>query len=259
MKKILLALLFTLVACSNTSHGLKDSKIQGRLNIVNGNASECMMHKFYTNTGWIKIEGEVGRNGIDGLYYKTKNGKIREVLVAESKWNTSKLGRSGKNKLVKQMSQHWVLRTMDKLERHKPLPQYSRIRRLIEHDQYRARLFKVIPFGKESIRIDIYKLKNKGEHQFDTFVESKLKPINLKAPRNSFEKNMVKSYNSCRSQALTKYFPVLEKDDIDVLLKSNYLKKNKWASRLTPPAKNCAHFLLISAAKLTNMIAVTEF
>ncbi len=159
------------------------------------------------------------------MYYKIKNGQIKEVLVAESKWNTSRLGRSGKNKMVKQMSQHWVLRTMDKLERHKPLPEYNSIKKLIEHDQYRARLFKVIPSGKESIRIDIYKIKNKGEHQFDTFVESKLKPINLKAPRNSFEKNMVKSYNSCRSHALTKYFPMLKKNDIDVLLKSNYLKK----------------------------------
>jgi len=204
---------------------MKDSKIQGRLNIVNGYSSECMMNQFYTSTGWIKIEGEVGRNGIDGLYYKTKNGQIKEVLVAESKWNTSRLGRSGKNKLVKQMSQHWVLRSMDKLERHKPLPEYKSIKKLIENDQYRARLFKVIPVKEESIRIDIYKLKNKGEHQFDTFVESKLKPINLKAPRNSFEKNMVKAYNTCRSQALTKYFPMLEKDDIDVLLKSNYLKK----------------------------------
>ncbi len=226
MKKLLLLVaIFTIAIFANTSHGLKDSKIQGRLNIVNGNASECMMHKFYTNTGWVKIEGEVGRNGIDGLYYKTKNGQIKEVLVAESKWNTSKLGRSGKNKLVKQMSQHWVLRAMDKLEQHKPLPQYSRIKKLIEHDQYRARLFKVIPSGKESIRIDIYKIKNKGEHHFDTFVESKLKPINLEVPKNSFETNMVKAYNSCRTEALNKYFPMLKKDDIDVLLKSNYLKK----------------------------------
>lgn len=54
------------------------------------------MHKFYTNSGWIKIEGEVGRNGIDGLYYQKKNGVIREVLVAESKWNKSRLGKSGK-------------------------------------------------------------------------------------------------------------------------------------------------------------------
>ena len=226
MKKlVLLFILFSTLLFSSTPYVMKDSKIQGRLNIVNGYSSECMMHQFYTSTGWIKIEGEIGRNGIDGLYYKKKNGQIREVLVAESKWNTSKLGRSGKNKLVKQMSKAWVLRTMGKLQKHKPLPEYSSIKRLIDNDQYRARLFKVIPVGKESIRIDIYTLKNKGQHTFDTFVERKLNPINLKTPKNSFEKNMVKAYNSCRTEALNKYFPMLKKPDIDILLKSNYLKK----------------------------------
>jgi hypothetical protein len=45
---------------------ITDNQIQGRLNIVNGYSAECVMHKFYTNSGWIQIEGEVGRNGIDG-------------------------------------------------------------------------------------------------------------------------------------------------------------------------------------------------
>jgi len=211
---------------ANTPYVMKDSKIQGRLNIVNGYSSECMMHQFYTSTGWIKIEGEVGRNGIDGLYYKMKNGHIKEVLVAESKWNTSRLGKSGKNKLIKQMSKAWILRTLNKLQRHKPLPEYNGIRRLIEHDQYRARLFKVIPIAQESIRIDIYTLKNKGQHSFDTFVERKLDPINLNMPKNSFERSMVKAYNTCRATALHKYFPMIRADDVNVLLKGNYLKKN---------------------------------
>jgi hypothetical protein len=224
MKNILLALIFTLVACSNTSN-LKNSKIQGRLNIVNGYSSECMMHEFYTSTGWKQIEGEIGRNGIDGLYYKRKNGQIREVLVAESKWNTSRLGRSGKNKLIKQMSQKWILRTMEKLQRHKPLPEYHSIKKLIENNQYRARLFKVIPKGSDSIQIDIYTLKNKGQHEFNTFVERKLDLINLKTPKNSFEKKMVKAYNTCRATALHKYFPMLKADDVSILLEGNYLKK----------------------------------
>lgn len=89
------------------------------------------MHKFYTNTGWEQIEGEVGRNGIDGLYLKRKQGVIREVLVAESKWNKSRLGRSGENKLVKQMSQEWVLGTMERLQKYKPLPEYEQVQQLI--------------------------------------------------------------------------------------------------------------------------------
>ena len=155
MKKIILVLMLVMVfVFADSVNAISDSKIQARLNIVNGNATECVMHKFYTNSGWIQIEGEVGRNGIDGLYYKTKNGQIKEVLVAESKWNTSRLGRSGKNKLVKQMSQEWVLRTMNELEWHKPLPEYNTIKTFITHDQYRARLFKMVPVGTDSIRIE---------------------------------------------------------------------------------------------------------
>ena len=222
---VLLCVLLGTFIFASTPYSMKDSKIQGRLNIVNGYSSECMMNEFYTSTGWKQIEGEIGRNGIDGLYYKTKNGQIREVLVAESKWNTSKLGRSGKNKLIKQMSQTWIMRTMDKLQRHKPLPEYNTIKRFIENDQYRARLFKVIPKGSDSIQIDIYTLKNKGQHEFDTFVERKLDRINLKTPKNSFERKMVNAYNTCRATALHKYFPMLSADDVSILLKGNYLKK----------------------------------
>jgi ribosomal protein L15 len=226
MKNILLWLILgATLLFSNTPYVMKESKIQGRLNIVNGYSSECMMHQFYTSSGWIKIEGEIGRNGIDGLYYKEKNGQIREVLVAESKWNTARLGRSGKNKLVKQMSQRWILRTLEKLQRHKPLPEYKTIKKFIKNDQYRARLFKVLPKGSDSIQIEIYTLKNKGQHSFDTFVERKLNPIKLHSPKNSFEKRMLKAYNTCRATALHKYFPTLKVDDVNGLLEGNYLKK----------------------------------
>ena len=192
MKKVILILTLSLLSLfADNAQIITDSKIQGRLNIVNGYSSECVMHKFYTNTGWTRIEGEVGRNGIDGLYYKVDNGQIKEVLVAESKWNKSRLGRSGKNKLVKQMSQEWILRTMNKLEQQKSLPKYGTIKRFIEHDQYRARLFKMLPVGDDSIQINIYKIKNKGMSNFGTFVESKQRPINLGKPRNKFEKDVV--------------------------------------------------------------------
>jgi hypothetical protein len=36
---------------------------------------------------------------------------------------------------------------------------------------------------------------------------------------------MVKAYNSCRTEALNKYFPMLTADDMNVLLDGNYLKK----------------------------------
>jgi hypothetical protein len=203
---------------------MSSAKIQAKLNHVNGKAAECVMHKFYTNSGWIQIEGEVGRNGIDGLYYKKRQGQIREVLVAESKWNTGKLGKSGKNKTIKQMSQIWVLRALDRLVKYKPLPAYDTIKKFIEHDQYRARLFNLKPLGKEYIQIHLYKIKNKGRNSFNKIKESTLKAIKLSSPKNSFEEGIVNTYNNCRQQALKHYFPSLKEKEIENLLSDNYWK-----------------------------------
>ena len=226
MSKIIVFLfIINLLVFSNDYIPISDSKIQGRLNIVNGYSTECVMHKFYTNSGWTQIEGEVGRNGIDGLYYKKKNGVIREVLVAESKWNKSRLGRSGKNKLVQQMSGEWVLKTLNRLQRYNSLPEYITIKKLILHNQYRARLFKMFPVGKDKVQIKIYKIQNKGMKTFDTHIESVLKPIVLDTPKNNFERGIIESYDRCRTESLRKYFPMLDADEIKMLLHDNYLQK----------------------------------
>ena len=183
------------------------------------------MHQFYTQSGWIQVEGEIGRNGIDGLYYKKKNGVIKDVLVAESKWNTSRLGRSGKNKAVKQMSQEWVLRTMNKLIYKMPSKIYSTLKYFIKNDQYRARLFRLKPKSNNMIQISIYKIKNKGLKAFDEIKDRQLPPISITIPRNSFEQRMVKAYNDCRKIKLNKYLPVLTNTEVAYLLKDNYIQK----------------------------------
>ena len=203
----------------------RDSLIQGRLNIVNGASAECVMHQFYTNSGWIQVKGEIGRNGIDGLYYKKKNGVIKDVLVAESKWNTSRLGRSGKNKAVKQMSQEWVLRTMNKLIHKMPSKTYTTLKRFIEHNQYRARLFRLKPKSNNTIQISIYKIKNKGLKAFDEIKDRQLPPISMTSPKNSFEQRMLKAYNDCRREKLNKYLPILTDTEVSYLLKDNYIQK----------------------------------
>ena len=203
----------------------RDSLIQGRLNIVNGASAECVMHQFYTQSGWVQVEGEIGRQGIDGLYYKKKNGVIKDVLVAESKWNTSRLGRSGKNKAVKQMSQEWVLRTMNKLIHKMPSKTYTILKRFIENNQYRARLFRLKPKSHNTIQISIYKIKNKGLKAFEEIKDRQLPPISITSPRNSFEQRMIKSYNDCRKKKLNKYLPVLTDTEVTYLLKDNYIQK----------------------------------
>ncbi len=203
-----------------------DAQIQGRLNIVNGYAAECVMHKFYSNSAWTQIEGEVGRNGIDGLYYKKKNGTIREVLVAESKWNKSRLGKSGKHKLIKQMSKEWVLRTLQRLEKYRPVPEYGTIKKMVINDQYRARLFRMFPRGKDKVQIQVYRIKNKGDRHFDLKINTKIPAISMEQPKNRFERGILNAYNQCRAEALHKYFPELKRNEIFLLLKDNYLQKN---------------------------------
>ena len=183
------------------------------------------MHKFYSNSGWIQIKGEIGRNGIDGLYYKKKNNIIKEVLVSESKWNTSRLGFSGKNKTVKQMSQEWILRTINKLIKKNPAMPYDTLKRFIESNQYRARLFKLKPLANNQIQITIYKIKNKGSKAFDEIRDTQLKPINITRPKNNFEIQMVQAYNECRSHYLHKYLGVLSDPEINELIKDNYIQK----------------------------------
>jgi len=227
LKLICVLFVFT-VSYADTLSVAKGSK--GSLNIINGASAECVMHRFYKNSGWRQIEGEVGRNGIDGLYYKKKHDVIREVLVAESKWNTSRLGLSGKGKTVKQMSQEWVIRTLKRLQKYKPIPEYTSILKLVKNGQYRARLFRLKPVGTESIQIIIYKIKNKGLKSFDKIKERQLKPININYPTNSFEKGIIDAYNECRTQYLHRYLPDIPESKVRQLMRDNYIQPEDIAS-----------------------------
>ncbi len=171
------------------------------------------------------VAGIAYKFGIDGLYYKKKGDTIKEVLVSESKWNKSRLGFSGKNKTVKQMSQEWVLRTMDKLIKKNPSMPYDTLKRFIIADQYRARLFRLKPLKDNQIQITIYKIKNKGLKAFDKIRDTQLKPMDINNPKNSFEQRMIQAYNNCRDIQLHKYLGVLSDQEIKHLLKDNYIQK----------------------------------
>lgn len=224
MKKISLLLLLVTLTLESKSSLPSDTVIQGRLNIINGASAECVMHYFYTKDDWIHIEGEIGRNGIDGLYYKMKNNVVKEVLVAESKWNTSNLG-TIKHKTIKQMSQAWILNTMKKLLKIDSSLPYDAITKLIKHNQYRARLFRLKPVSNNAIQITTYKIKNKGDKNFYEIKERSLDPIRLNNPTNNFQKNVLTRYNICRKQYLNKYLPSLNDKSIETLLQDNYIQK----------------------------------
>jgi hypothetical protein len=83
----------------------------------------------------------------------------------------------------------------------------------------------MLPVEEDQIQIFIYKIKNKGNVSYETFIESTLKPIYLHSPGNTFEMMMVNAYNSCREEALRKYFPMLDSGAIELLKSDNYLQK----------------------------------
>ena len=99
------------------------------------------------------------------------------------------------------------------------------LKRFIENDQYRARLFRLKPKPNNTIQISIYKIKNKGLKAFEEIKDRQLPPISMTSPINSFEQHMVKAYNDCREQKLNKYLPVLTNAEVTYLLKDNYIQK----------------------------------
>ncbi len=106
-----------------------------------------------------------------------------------------------------------------------PSETYVILKRFIENNQYRARLFRLKPKSNNTIQISIYKIKNKGLKAFDEIKDRQLPPISIISPRNSFEQRMVKAYNDCRKKKLNKYLPVLTDREVTYLLKDNYIQK----------------------------------
>ena len=122
------------------------------------------------------------------------------------------------------MSKEWVLRTMDKLIKKMNTQTYIMLKRFIENNPYRARLFKLKPKRNYTIQISIYKIKNKGLKAFDKIVDTQLKPIDINNPSNSFEVGIVRAYNDCRKKYLHKYLEILRDKEINDLLKDNYIQ-----------------------------------
>jgi len=87
----------------------------------------------------------------------------------------------------------------------------------------------MFPRSGNRVQIQIYRIKNKGSNSYDIHIEQKLEPIEMGNPKNSFQEKILRAYNRCRAQALHKYFPTLEDDDIRLLLHDNYLQKKDLA------------------------------
>lgn len=165
-----------------------------------GKINENIMNKYFKLTGWTKIEGEVGRNGIDGLFVKRKNGKIYDVMVVESKYNKSGLQHTNNGR---QMTKQWISKKIEVLQKKYPYNQdYNVIEKYIKNDRYRALLWNLKTDDKNLI-IALKKVHGKS----GKIVTSSLKggekmkinfngnqEININNPKNDFHRQIVSWY-----------------------------------------------------------------
>ena len=168
----------------------------GQINIKVGTINENIMNKYFQSTGWTKIEGEVGRNGIDGLFIKKKNGVIVEALVVESKYNKSGLQHT---KHGQQMTKQWVSKKVDNLIKQYPNnSDYVNIRKYVDNDIYRAMLWNM-KTTDDSLLISLKHIHDKAGKATTTKVigNAKMKinfngnqEINIKNPANVFHKKI---------------------------------------------------------------------
>jgi len=171
-----------------------------------GAITEMVMIRFFEASGWTKVDGQVGRTGIDGLFVKRNtDGPVREVLIVESKYNTGVLQPTNHGP---QMSWDWAKRKLAELILQNPNdPTYPQIAFLIENRDYRARLWNMkIEDGR--LRINLQRVHSKGgdvdiEDGPSDGIPNPPPKIDVGAPQGSFEKTLVEEYK----RALEKLAP----------------------------------------------------
>jgi len=166
-----------------------------------GAINENLMARYFQSTGWTKIEGEVGRNGIDGLFIKrNKNGQIIDILVAESKYNKSGLQHT---KNGKQMSNEWVAKKILNLQKKYPNnPDYDTIKAFIDKGIYRSVLWN-LKIKDDNLLVSLKQIHDKSGNiiKSDFVGGNKMKinfnsnkEININNPQTKFHKDIVKWY-----------------------------------------------------------------
>ena len=159
-----------------------------------GSISEQVMIRHFEGSGWQQIRGQVGRTGIDGLLIKRNSvGIVREVLVAESKYNTSKLQSTSHGQ---QMSHDWALRKLAQLRAQQSEDAtYRQVESLIQQGYYRARLW-TMQVENGEIRSELQRIRSDADEvklldDPGTRVPVPPELIGISAPNDSFEKAIV--------------------------------------------------------------------
>ena len=169
-----------------------------QVNQAVGDISEQVMIRHFESTGWTRIEGQVGRSGIDGLFVKRNaDGVVREVLAVESKYNTSALQPTNHGQ---QMSREWVAKKLQNLRERQPdEATYRNVEELVNGGYYRARLW-TMRVDKGEIQINLQRVRSASDKVDEligdpgTRVSVPPEVIRISAPKNSFEKTIADAY-----------------------------------------------------------------
>ena len=169
-----------------------------QVNQAVGDISEQVMIRHFESTGWTRIEGQVGRSGIDGLFVKRNaDGVVREVLAVESKYNTSALQPTNHGQ---QMSREWVAKKLQNLRERQPdEATYRNVEELFNGGYYRARLW-TMRVDKGEIQINLQRVRSASDKVDEligdpgTRVSVPPEVIRISAPKNSFEKTIADAY-----------------------------------------------------------------
>ncbi len=102
----------------------------------------------------------------------------------------------------------------------------------LTNDTYRARLFNLRPFGKDKLKIILYRIKNRHDNKSIEKLDKSEIIINFKNPQNSHQSDMIDAYNRCRREALAKWFPNMDEQKVEELLRDNAISKEDMSEKI---------------------------
>jgi len=183
------------------------------LNKIKGDLAEKLTIKFFEKSGWKCLNGKYrGNNGFDGLCVKTNFfGKIKEVLILESKAENSLLAKS---QCGKQMSKSCIVSILETLKQNDNKEKnwfqklfsrnkYQEILDLVEKGKYRRRMVK-IKSTKEGLKIEIYKIVDKNFKDVEAVIYQTIN-ANLSNPTTKQDKYIRSLIEEVLNEILKEY------------------------------------------------------
>lgn len=196
MKKAIITAVTLIVTLHANILEMSPEQIKAATSKINGNSVEAVMHKIYTQGGYGRVHGEVGSNGIDGLYVKRNaNGVITDVLVGEAKYNSARIKGN-------QMTHEWVVDRMRKLKSAYPNnPEYGQLLRHMEHGNYRRTL---VHMTQEGSKLNLSQMQLGEKEGGLVAKKTQTRTVDMKAPKNSFEQMVSNTYRDTKERQLIK-------------------------------------------------------